>query len=83
MGDHVGWGILGTGGIAARFATALGDLADARLAAVESRSAEAAGAFGDRFSIPHRHSSFVALVADREVDVVYVATPHTLPRKTP
>ena len=76
MRERIRWGILGTGGIASRFATALGELADAELVAVGSRSAEAAEAFGGRFAIPRRHPSYASLVADPEVDVVYVASPH-------
>jgi predicted dehydrogenase len=70
------WGILGTGAIAAAFATDLALLADAELVAVGSRTLRSAVAFADRFAIPHRHGSYPALVGDEDVDVVYVATPH-------
>ena len=72
----VRWGIAGTGGIAARFAEAIA-LTDGHLAAVGSRSQEHANAFGDRFGIVRRHSSYDALADDDQVDVVYVATPHS------
>jgi predicted dehydrogenase len=42
---------------------------------VGSRRTATAEAFGDRFDIPNRHGSYESLVADPEVDVVYVATP--------
>jgi predicted dehydrogenase len=74
----VRWGILGTGKIAVLFATGLQSVQDAEIAAVGSRTQEAADAFGDRFAIPHRHGSYTALAADPDVDVIYVATPHTL-----
>jgi predicted dehydrogenase len=69
------WGILGTGGIAQAFAS---DLATAgrTVAAVGSRTPEAARAFAARHGIPRAHGSYEALVADDAVDVVYVATPH-------
>ncbi len=70
------WGILGTGGIATKFATGLGFLPDAELAAVGSRSREGAERFGAQFAIPRRHASYAALAHDPEVDVVYVSTPH-------
>ncbi len=74
------WGILGTGGIAAHFATGLGSVPGAAITAVGSRTQEAADRFGERFGVPRRHGSYAALAADPEVDVVYVATPHTLHR---
>jgi predicted dehydrogenase len=70
------WGILGTGGIAAAFATDLAHLRSHRLVAVGSRTVAGAQAFGARFDVPHRHGSTDDLVTDAEVDAVYVATPH-------
>ena len=69
------WGILATGGIAHVFTQ---DLRDAGLtvAAVGSRRPEAARAFAEQHGIPHAHGSYEDLVADPEVDIVYVATPH-------
>ncbi|MFT4307717.1 MAG: Gfo/Idh/MocA family oxidoreductase [Microbacterium sp.] len=69
------WGVLATGGIAHAFAA---DLRTAGLdvRAVGSRRADAAEAFAREFGIPHAHGSYAGLVADEEVDIVYVATPH-------
>ncbi len=78
MGERIGWGIIGTGTIAHDFAADLRRAPGAELAAVGSRTAEAAEAFGRRFRVPHRHASYAALVEDPSVDVVYVATPHSL-----
>lgn len=75
------WGILGTGDIAGKFAGALAALPDAEIAAVGSRSREKADAFGEAWHIPHRHASYAALMEDPGVDVVYVATPHSLHRE--
>jgi predicted dehydrogenase len=74
----VRFGIIGTGGIAHAFATDLVAVDGARLVAVGSRSQESADRFGDAFDVPHRHATYDALVADDEVDAVYVATPHSL-----
>jgi predicted dehydrogenase len=70
------WGVVGTGGIAARFVADLALLPEAEVVAVGSRNADSAGSFGERFQIPHRHGSYADLVADPEIDVVYIATPH-------
>ena len=77
MADRIRWGIVGTGGIASKFAEDLKLLPDAELVAVSSRGQGSADAFGDRFDIPHRHIGHEALAADPQVDAVYVAVPHT------
>jgi predicted dehydrogenase len=72
------WGIIGTGGIATAFAKDLVHVHDAELVAVGSRSLLSADTFGDQFEIAHRHPSYEALVADDDVDAVYVSTPHPM-----
>jgi predicted dehydrogenase len=74
----LGWGLIGTGGIAETFAADLGFTDSGRVAAVGSRHLDSANRFGDRFNTPNRHASYEALVADPDVDVVYVATPHPM-----
>lgn len=71
------WGILATGGIASAFASDL-RTAGLDLVAVGSRSQESADAFASRFDIAHAHPSYEALVADPDVDIVYVSTPHPM-----
>jgi predicted dehydrogenase len=78
MNEPLGWGLIGTGGIAATFAADLRVTESGRAAAIGSRTMESANRFADRFDIPNRHASYEALVADPEVDVVYVATPHPM-----
>ncbi|GEP46890.1 Gfo/Idh/MocA family oxidoreductase [Microbacterium saccharophilum] len=70
------WGILATGGIAHAFTS---DLRTAGLdvAAVGSRSTASAQAFADEFGIPRAHGSYADLIADPEVDILYIATPHS------
>ncbi len=70
------WGILGTGGIAHKFATGLSVLTDAQLVAVGSRTQESADKFADEFNAPRRHASYEALANDPEVEAIYIATPH-------
>ncbi|MET7436653.1 Gfo/Idh/MocA family protein [Streptomyces sp. NPDC004082] len=79
-GESVRWGILATGGIAAAFAADLVDLPDAELVAVASRSQESAKAFAERFAIPRAYGDWASLAVDEDVDVVYVATPHSAHR---
>jgi predicted dehydrogenase len=71
------WGIIGPGAIALQFADDMTLVDDGEVVAVASRSAERADAFGDRFGIRRRYDRSEALVADTDVDVVYVATPHS------
>ncbi|HIS96052.1 MAG TPA: Gfo/Idh/MocA family oxidoreductase [Candidatus Ventricola gallistercoris] len=71
------WGILSTGTIAKNFAQTARDMGDISLHAVASRNVEAADAFGDAYGIAVRHASYEALAHDKDVDIVYVATPHS------
>ena len=71
------WGILATGGIAEKFAADLALVPDQVLAAVASRRSEVAEAFAGRFGAERAHGSYQALLDDPDVDVVYVATPHS------
>jgi predicted dehydrogenase len=70
------WGIAATGDVAARFAESMASTTGGTVVAVGSRSSARARAFAERFDIPHAHGSYENLVADPDVDVVYVATPH-------
>ncbi|MFF4114179.1 Gfo/Idh/MocA family protein [Streptomyces sp. NPDC001714] len=81
MGEQsVRWGILATGGIAAAFAADLVDLPDAEIVAVASRSPEAAEGFAERFGIGRAYGDWESLARDEDVDIVYVATPHSAHR---
>ncbi|MCM3696108.1 Gfo/Idh/MocA family oxidoreductase [Microbacterium oleivorans] len=70
------WGILATGGIAHAFTSDL-KTAGRTVTAVGSRRLESAREFAERYAIPRAHGSYEDLVADPEVDIVYVATPHS------
>ena len=76
LGDTVRWGVIGTGGIATDFAHEVAMLDDATIVAVGSRTQESADRYATEHSIGHAHSSYADLVADDDVEVVYVATPH-------
>ncbi len=78
MASQLAWGILSTGRIAKTFAKGLKGSQTGRLVAVGSRSQASADAFADEFDIPNRHGSYDALLADDEVEAVYIATPHPM-----
>lgn len=70
------WGILGTGGIAHTFAKDL--LATGHeVSAIASRTRERATAAAAELGIPASFASYRDLVASDDVDVVYIATPHS------
>ena len=71
------WGILATGRIAESFAGDLALVEGNELAAVGSRRPDAARSFADRFGAARAHGSYEELAADPDVDVIYVATPHS------
>jgi predicted dehydrogenase len=67
---------LGTGTISSKFAADLANLPDARPYAVGSRTQESADAFARQFGMPKAYASYEALMADPEVDAIYIGTPH-------
>jgi predicted dehydrogenase len=71
------WGILGTGLIAQVFTEDLLRLPGHKVLAVGSRTLGTAEAFAARNGIPRASGSYAELAADDEIDVVYIATPHT------
>ncbi|MFZ5971659.1 MAG: Gfo/Idh/MocA family protein [Bacteroidota bacterium] len=76
-GKKYKFGILGPGKIANRFAEALQTLPRAIVYAVASRDGDRARAFAEKFGVTKVHNTYQALAADPDVDVIYVATPHT------
>ena len=72
------WGILGPGNIAQNFADGLAQAQSGELMALASRSAERRASFGDRNKVKaeKRHSTYEALLADKDVDAIYISTPH-------
>ena len=75
--DTIRWGVLAPGRIARQFAKDLVLVPDAELVATGSRTLERAQAFADEFG-GTAYDSYEQLVADPDVDVVYVASPHAL-----
>jgi predicted dehydrogenase len=70
------WGIIGAGKIAERqMATAMGQVSGQRLVAVMKRDMEQAQAFACRHGVANTCDSSAGLLADPDVQAVYVATP--------
>jgi predicted dehydrogenase len=70
------WGIIGTGTIAHKFARGVLRSETGELVAAASRTESKAREFTSLYQIPHTHGSYDALLANPDVDVVYIATPH-------
>lgn len=80
MQRKIRWGILGAGRIAYKFAQELQSLPKSygiEIVAVGSRSREKANSFGEQNNIAKRYSSYRELIQDADIDVIYVATPHS------
>jgi predicted dehydrogenase len=70
------WGVLAPGGIARSFAAAVRDHTRHRIVAVASRSLERAQSFAADFGAEHAYGDYAQLVADPDVQAVYVASTH-------
>jgi predicted dehydrogenase len=72
------WGILGAGDIAEEFAATVAKNTRQVIGAVASKTPGKGEAFASKFGIPKTYASYEQLVADDQIDAVYVATlPHT------
>ena len=74
----VKWGIIGPGAIANNFADGLAQAQAGQLLAIASRDAARRASFGDKYAIAadKRYADYASIVADPDIDAVYVATPH-------
>ena len=72
------WGIIGPGAIAHNYADGLAQTEAGKLVAISSRDAARRNAFGEQYKIPEakRYADAAALLADKDVDAIYVSTPH-------
>ena len=75
------WGILGAGFIAGMFAWDLSFADEATVVAVASRDIRKAQAFADDRGPMRAYGSYEELVADPDIDYVYVAVPHSEHRR--
>lgn len=70
-------GIIGTGWIAEKAAITLNGLSECEAYAVGSRTIDTAEAFAAKWGIAKAYGSYAELIADADVDLVYVGTPHS------
>lgn len=71
------WGILAPGKMSAKFVRGLKLLERAELFAVGSRDAERSKVFANEFGFKRYYGSYEDLASDPEVDVIYIASPHS------
>jgi len=79
-GPTLRWGVLAPGGIATDWVAAVHAHTDQRVVAVASRSGERAAEFAQKNGIGRSYASYEQLVADAEVDIVYIAAPNVFHR---
>jgi predicted dehydrogenase len=70
------WGILGAGSIAATVGADIAATPGSTIVAVAARDGDRAAAFAAERGIARSYGSYAQLVADPDVDVVYIATTH-------
>ena len=75
--DAVRWGLLSTARINERLIPAIRQTERAELRAVASRSAERASEYARNQGIPHGFGSYEELLADPEIDAVYISLPNS------
>lgn len=73
---EIRWGIVGPGRIAANVVQDFPYADQATAFAVASRSMDRARAFADQYGLKRAYASYPELIADPDVDVLYIATPH-------
>jgi predicted dehydrogenase len=74
--QDIKWGIMGCGSIAHMFASSLRSLEKGELLAGASRTPSRAEAFAEEHGMDRVYTDYELLVADPEVDAVYIATTH-------
>lgn len=77
MEKVIKWGIIGLGKIADKFASDLQFSENAILHAVASRSLDKAKQFTEKHNAQKYYDSYQKLAQDSEVDIIYIATPHS------
>src|ERR1700753_1828809 len=70
------WGLLAAGHIAHSFARDLAFLPEAKIVAVGARAQHSADELADEIDVPHRSGSYAELVADPDIEAVYISTLH-------
>ena len=77
----INWGILGLGNIAHKFAEDLILVDGAKINSVTSSSIDRAKIFSKKFKVKNSYDSYLKLINDKEIDVIYIASINTLHMK--
>src|SRR5438105_2201299 len=78
MPEPVTWGIVSTANINRKLIPGAKASAKVELAAVASRTQERADAYAREWDIPRAHGSYEDLLADPEIEAVYISLPNTM-----
>ena len=75
----IGWGVVSTGRAAdVLVGPAINEAEDSKIVAVYSRDKEKADAYAEKHGAAHAYTSYEELLADPDVEVVYIASPNAL-----
>lgn len=77
FGKRYNWALLGCGTIAVKMAEDLKRLPNANLYAVASRDKSKADDYSERFGFEKAYGNYEEMLADPNIDIVYISTPHT------
>ncbi len=77
MAEVVKVGIIGAGNIAVSMANTIAGMSEASCYAIASRDLEKAVSFAKKYNVEKAYGSYEELVQDEEVEIVYIATPHS------
>lgn len=73
------WGIIGLGWVSCDFvAPGMKKSSGSQIVACLGSSLEKGKVFAERFGVPHVHGTFDAMLADPDVDALYIATPNAM-----
>lgn len=76
LNEALAWGVVGTGDISRHVCSDLARVGDARRLAVSSRQLETAQSFAAEFGFERAYGNLDDMLADTDIDVVYIGTPH-------
>ena len=77
MTNQLKIGLMGAGNIAGMMAKTVNGMEDVSLYAIASRTEEKAKSFADKYGVEKAYGSYEAMLQDENVDLVYIATPHS------
>jgi len=76
------WGIIAPGRIAHNFAKAMSVVKDANIEAVASNNKQRCQKFAQEYDIPKQYNAYKDLIADPDIDAIYIANPHAFHAET-